>query len=328
MIKLLSIDRTIWNLEQRALDIVTAIHRNEPVVLDLNGEGPDLEHIGLYRLLDRICSEYNYPKSRIIIVTANFLEQHPEYTIRHQHQQYELAGTQNLVGQVDTTKQFDRDFRHFGHFIGHSNRYRLELASHLYTHHRQQTLQTYHSDPAVPYHREHLGLEDYLAAGATHDEFNQCIDLLSASPLTLDIAGCTETISVPENLGIVGYYPKFFVELVNMSYYSGRTFYVDEKIWRPVLMRTPFMAQSSQGFVANLQRLGFRTFDNYWDEGYSQDPVNCQVPAMRANIDRISQLSVLQLQSMYADMQPILEHNYNRLLELRPTDFKQELFHG
>lgn len=326
MIKLLSIDRTIWNLEQGALDIVLAIHNNQPVVLDLNGEGPDLTHIGLYSLLDRICEDYNYPKSSIVIRTANFLEQHPEYTIQHLHQEYELTGTRQLVGLVDATKLFGADFKHFGHFIGHSNRYRLELASHLYAKHRTRTLQTYHSDPRVPYHREHLGLEDYLAAGATQQQFAECMDLLAASPLTLDIAGCTETISVPENLGITQYYSKFFVELVNMSYYSGRTFYVDEKIWRPVLMRTPFMAQSSQWFVANLQRLGFRTFGDYWDEGYSQDPADCQVPAMRANIDRISSLSVLQLKTMYQDMQPILEHNYNRLLELRVTDFRRDLF--
>jgi hypothetical protein len=323
MIKILSIDRTIWNLEQVALDIVATIIKNKPVLLDLNGEGPDLTHIGLYQLLDRICNDYNFPKKLITIKTANFLESHVEYQIQHVHQQYELDGTRKLVGRVDNSKQFNSDFKYFGHFIGHSNRYRLELASYLYINYKKQTLQTYHSDPRIPYHREHLGLEEFLSAGATAEEFNNAKELLLNSPITLDIAPCTETISVPENLGIVDWYPNFFVELVNMSFFSGKTFYVDEKIWRPILMRTPFIVQSSQNFLPNLRRLGFRTFGNYWDEGYSEDPADCQTSVIKTNIDRLSKLDMLQLQSMYVDMQPILEHNYNRLLELKPKEFNE-----
>jgi hypothetical protein len=128
---------------------------------------------------------------------------------------------------------------------------------------------------------------------------------------------------MPETLNITKAYPNFFVEIANITYFSGATFYVDEKIWRPILMKTPFMVQGSQNFILNLHRLGFKTFSNWWDEGYSQDPVNCQVPGIIDNVKQLSTLTVDQLKDMYAEMLPTLEHNYNRFMTLTKNDFIQ-----
>jgi hypothetical protein len=46
------------------------------------------------------------------------------------------------------------------------------------------------------------------------------------------------------------------------------------------------------------------------------------VPAMIQNIQQLAKLSVTELEQMYTEMSPILEHNYSRLLELNDTHFK------
>ena len=81
------------------------------------------------------------------------------------------------------------------------------------------------------------------------------------------------------------------------------------------------MVQGPAGLITNLQRLGFQTFDRWWDEGYSEDPDGCHVPAMIENIKRLSRLRISDLASMYHDMASVLDHNWHRLLELKENDF-------
>ena len=324
MIKIITIDGKIWNKDQAAIDIISAMLQHErPVKISLNGEGPCADHVGLYDLLDRICIAQAWPCCDIEIETANFLEQHAEYQIRHVHQAYELQATQDLFKtNPPTVKQFDSIW-HFGHFIGHSNQHRLHLASYLYAEHFHQTLQSYHCSVTEPYHREHIGLESFMVAGASAVEINRAQNLLSAGPLTLDLSACQDTISVPANLGLIDYYPQFFVELVNLSFYSGQTFYVDEKIWRPMLMRTPFIVQGPQHLISNLRRLGFETFHEFWDEGYSEDPPDCQVRAIIAIVQTLAKKTSKELEDMYIAMLPKLEHNRNLLKGLKANDFNR-----
>ena len=321
MITVPTIDGKICYVEQVILDILQSITRKEPVQLDMIGEGPCLTAIGLYKLLDDICNKFNYPKQSVTIKTANLLETHSEYKIVKQHQLYELEGTQSYVGLTpDATKKFSSNFKHFGHFIGHGNIYRLQVASYLYNNQRDKTLQTYHCCVTDPYHRVHLGLEDMLFNNCTAEEFNWAQQLMLDSPITVDSID-SYPILVPANLNITKVYPNFFVELVNLTYFTGNIFYVDEKVWRPMLMKTPFMIQGPAHTIGNLHKLGFKTFGKWWDENYSQDPAVCHVPAMINNVTRLSKLSLYELQDLYNDMLPTLDHNYNRMLELTNSDF-------
>jgi hypothetical protein len=296
---------------------------DQPVRISLNGEGPCAEHIGLYDLLDRICSAQGWSKQAIEIETANFLEQHSEYQIRRVHQEYELRYTQDLFKKdLSTVKQFD-NILHFGHFIGHSNQHRLHLASYLYAEHPHQTLQSYHCCVTEPYHREHIGLETFMANGADAVEIGRAHKLLSAGPITLDLPALKDPIPAADSLGVVEYYPQFFVELVGLGFYSGQTFYIDEKIWRPVLMRTPFIVQGPQNLIRNLRRLGFETFHEFWDEGYSEDPPDCQVRAIIEIVQTLAKKTNKELEDMYTTMLPKLEHNRNLLKELKADDFTE-----
>jgi hypothetical protein len=317
VIKIANNDSNIIDKNDIVINIAVAMTCGKSILLTTNGEGPCAEKLGLYTILDNLCSQLSFPKNQVSIETCNLLESHPEYNIKITPQMYYLNSARQYSQTVNYTKVFDNNFKHFGSFIGHGNKYRLQLGSTLYAYYGPLTLQTYHCDVKSSYHNAHIGLEDTMFAG--NFDLTQ-IKLLQDAPLTIDAIDSYPILN-PATLNITKVYPDFFVELVSLTYFSGKTFYIDEKIWRPIIMRTPFMIQGPQNYISNLHRLGFKTFGDYWDEGYSQDSCNCHVPAMLENVRRLTELTVAELAEMYQEMQSILEHNYQRLMTITSSEF-------
>jgi hypothetical protein len=316
MISVLTNDGKIRSADQFILDVIAKIQVNSDVHISLMSEGPCCEHVGIYSLLDKICNQFEFARSRVYIHTPNLIESHAEYKIVKNFNFWELErSVANSEKFTDIDKVFDADFKHFGSFIGHSNKYRLHTGSQLHAHYRDKTLQSYHCTVTDPYHREYIGLEDLMFLGHSKSTVDGAYELINQAPIELDAINSFPILQ-PANINILKFYPKFFVEIVNLTFFSGTTFYVDEKIWRPMLALTPFMVQGPANLIKNLRRIGFKTFHSWWDEGYSEDPDDCQVGCILDNVNRISRLSIWELQAMYQDMRPTLEHNRNLLLSL------------
>ncbi len=316
MIEFANSDSTIWNRDQLIIELALAMTSGAPRIdLGTKGEGPCARSLGLYDLLDRMCERFNYSANNIYITTCNLAESHDQYNIIIDPQVVYLTAAQRYT-PPDSAKQI---VKHFGHFIGHGNHPRLYLGSYLHRHYQAQTLQTYHTTVTDEYHRPFIGIEEMMFQGHTWAEVQNAVELLKAAPITIDSIDQYPILN-PTTLNITRVYPSFFVEIVNLTYWSGNTFYIDEKIWRPILMRTPFVVHGPQNFLPRLRALGFRTFDQWWDEGYSEDPADYQLSQIVQIIDQIGNRSVEQLESMYTDMQPTLEHNYQLLKRIQKHD--------
>lgn len=321
MLNLRNNDGHIVDRDNLIVELSKRMLSREPISITLNGEGPCSESLGLYALLDRLTNEFEYNKNDITITTCNLIEHHNNYNINITPQMMYLNSARDFCNStVLKDKQFDAQFKHFGNFIGHGNLYRLFVAGQLYSKYKNQTLQSYHFMRHSDYHRMFIGIEDLIHGNYTQEEVDCAYELLNTSPLLLDQIDEYPIVN-PATFGITKIYHKFFVEIVNLTYFSGNTFYIDEKIWRPIIMHTPFMVQGPQNYIINLRNLGFRTFNQYWDEGYSEDPPDCQVRPIMCNVEQLSTVDITGIQSMYNDMKPILEHNYQRLLELVQKDF-------
>ena len=61
--------------------------------------------------------------------------------------------------------------------------------------------------------------------------------------------------------------------------------------------------------------MGFKTFWEFWDEEYDGYGMGQRYQKILTIINEVSKKSTVELQQMYAAMQPILDHNYNLLLE-------------
>lgn len=98
---------------------------------------------------------------------------------------------------------------------------------------------------------------------------------------------------------------------------SETVFYYDklhltEKIFKPIVARRPFMLLAAPGNLAYLKSYGFKTFDRWIDESYDLEPDSDKRIAMVvAEIEKLSKLSQDELESMYQDMQEVLDYNFD-----------------
>jgi hypothetical protein len=110
---------------------------------------------------------------------------------------------------------------------------------------------------------------------------------------------------------ILGWYNTIFVDIVCEKMITGQTFFPTEKTARPLATKTPFLIMSAPNHIKNLRRLGFRSFGQFWDESYDYQQGVQRLQSIQAIIDNLAKLENKQLEYMYQQMLPILDHNYN-----------------
>jgi hypothetical protein len=310
-------DSIVWDIETVITDICHAMANNNDIFISLLGEGPDLKTTGLYDRLAYCGKKFNYHLSRITIRTCNTLEQHSSINIFHRIPIYFVHTTKEALRHIDTSK--DSTLKHFGIFIGRSNAPRLILATYLRKH-RDKTIGSFHYDSSNDFHKSHIGLEKSIT------EFNIVnvsdeADFLSQCPIKLNNKDIRYPILHDQHSDIHTYYSKFFVEIVCETYYSGESFFPTEKTYRCIAMKTPFIIQGPTWFLKNLKKLGFKTFSDFWDEDYSEDPPEIALLGILEVINTLQKLTAHEISTMYNEMKPILEHNYTTLMNLTKSDF-------
>ena len=320
-------DCKIWNRDQVIMDLMQAIQQDNDLIVHLNNEGPCAEALGVYKLLDEICSRYPYDSRRITIKTCNLLEHSDKYCISISPPTKHIVDLQQMIldGSVPP-KQINTKIQHFGHFIGHSSRARLIISSWLYKNYQNKTLQTFHTTPRDTLHQEFIGLEDIWLNDYEDQYIDYAVEFLKHTPLMYDPVDDGPILDM-KMYGIMDAYKNIFVDIVCNTYISGNTFYLDEKLWRPIMTKTPFIVHGPRNFIKNMQRLGFKTFDRWWDEGFSEDPPDVQVVEIIKIIDEIAQWDLTRIHTTYDQMKSVLDHNYKRFMELNNKEFNKRFLY-
>jgi hypothetical protein len=110
------------------------------------------------------------------------------------------------------------------------------------------------------------------------------------------------------------------ISVVLETVFDDHRIYLTEKVFRPIACGHPFVLAAGPGALEYIRSYGFKTFGDYWDEGYDGlvDPGD-RVGAVVKIVEDLSNLTHTQQQNMRRDMQHIVEHNFNHLfIELRP----------
>ena len=322
----------IWNKENIIIDIMYAMSKNDEILLDLLFEGPDLSVVGLYDIIEKCANKFSYNLSNITIDTCNMNETHPYININYSaplHLVYN--GNKNLVAE----DKILHNIKIFGVFIARSNSPRLTLVSYLDKKYSHKTIYTYRYNIKDDFIRDNIGLEDLIRDYNIKDVSNES-KFLSKCPILLQNSseimykkdscagrGPLQQLLETDANKIDKYYKNFFIELVCETYFSGNTFFPTEKIWRPILLKTPFIVQGPQFYLKNLKKLGFKTFDTWWDEGYDIDPDNARLESIKQNIDWIASQTNNTINDWHYEMQGVLNHNYNTLKNISITDFRK-----
>jgi hypothetical protein len=88
-----------------------------------------------------------------------------------------------------------------------------------------------------------------------------------------------------------------------------------EKEIKPILAKHPFIVHNLPGVLSHLKNMGFLTFERWFDESYDEETDDMQrLIKITDEVKRLSELSFEQWDIMLEEMSPVLEHNYNRLV--------------
>jgi hypothetical protein len=104
-----------------------------------------------------------------------------------------------------------------------------------------------------------------------------------------------------------------FLHVVTETCFWDTKKHLTEKIFKPIVLKQPFVLLGSQNNLSYLKEYGFKTFDKWWNEDYDK----CSDPIQRINkvcdiIENICSLSQSDLQDLALEMEETLEYNYNR----------------
>ena len=115
------------------------------------------------------------------------------------------------------------------------------------------------------------------------------------------------------------------IEIYNRAAYSLVTetgthndySFFTEKTARPILARRLFVMFSGRGFLQNLRSQGFKTFDHVIDESY--DLIYNEHDRWSAAFEQVQRLCDLDQTQVFEKIAPIVEHNYNLLMNTNWT---------
>lgn len=307
----------IYNPEKVSADVIRDYIYTGSVTITLNYfEGACCRTLGLYDLLDYVSGVFHFDKRKITIITNNVEERHDEYTIQiqddlkwlHINCNHTLADgyTKNSVLQKDVTKNL------FGCMYNNPLWPRLCLVNYIKRNTQHSSLIA--CNPTFQEGLYNTVELDRLMKEAP-EEFESVFETIKTLRPLEGHPGLKPDYD--ENHQVIKFYNDFFIDLVAETFTSGVVFSMTEKTVRPMLAMTPFITYGPTAYLSNLKnRYGFKTFSNWWDESYDTVNEYDRIKKIYQLIDHLDKLSDSERISMYNDMKPILEHNYNRVLEL------------
>jgi len=112
------------------------------------------------------------------------------------------------------------------------------------------------------------------------------------------------------------FYSNFPINLVTETLFFTSGVFASEKIWKPMLMGQIFIVMSSPLYLKKLRSLGFKTFDPYISEEYDliEDHLERANEIVKVMV-RLTSLSEAEFEQLLANVEPILEHNRQLLMD-------------
>ena len=103
-----------------------------------------------------------------------------------------------------------------------------------------------------------------------------------------------------------------FLHIVTETNYWNRRKHLTEKIFKPIILKQPFVLVGCAYNLEYLKSYGFKTFNTWWDESY--DNIENDIDRMHAighTLKQICSYSLPELEEMLKDMEETLNYNHN-----------------
>jgi hypothetical protein len=126
------------------------------------------------------------------------------------------------------------------------------------------------------------------------------------------------SLGSPSNYRMDEAYLRSFCVIVTESFFALPTGIISEKVMNAVKLGRPFIIVGPPRTLEYMHKLGFQTFERYWDEDYDTEK-NHETRLLKIFkvIDYINSMDIDQLKVWYSNMEDIIQHNANLLKNLK-----------
>lgn len=222
---------------------------------------------------------------------------------------------------IDNVPTVDTNAKRFAHMIGRPTLPRVKLfwdtrqlgfEDHFFESKLQDT------GPGIwhfpEYHYDQL--EDWFADNAESKAFSEWFR--TAPMQSFDQCSLADQAKPGQGvrLSAVQQCTKYYVDIVFESLTVGDTFAPTEKLIRSLITKKPFIVFAAPGYLQKLKHIGFRTFDQFWDESYDQYQLQARYQRILNVIVGLVRLSDNDFIDLVQQTQDIAEHNKNLLKKL------------
>jgi hypothetical protein len=109
---------------------------------------------------------------------------------------------------------------------------------------------------------------------------------------------------------------KYLFEITFETMTRGTTFTPSEKTIRTIVAQKPMVVYAPKNFLQQMRLLGFKTFDNLWDESYDQFEGPERYQKIINIVQQVAGMSVNQQLELYQKSRQICTYNKQRLISL------------
>ena len=338
IIEILTKDSFIYDFPSVITKIVDEAHKNNKIILRMPGAGPAIEKLTdkdkkLIDILGDICEYNGWPKDKFEFWTENLIQDLTVWpNIKYNSNLIDCKKDAFFEGRRLGYRSKNKNFLyHFGCLINGSTWNRLWISAFINQHFPEKTFQTFRRKLDDPSHAINLDLERLFFYFSQHQKLTKqsitCIgNFLSQLPIEKhkDVKKTSIDYFSWDNGGYdiecLEWYDIFFIDIVCETYFSGRSFYLTEKMARPILTCSPFLVLGPANYLKNLKKIGFKTFANFWDETYDDFDGVMRINAMEKVLNKISLYTLQDLKILYDKIKPILDHNYSLYQSLNAVD--------
>ena len=116
-------------------------------------------------------------------------------------------------------------------------------------------------------------------------------------------------------------YNKTYFSVITNTWFDMDTQFLDEKVWKAIANKHPFIVVGNYKILEELRRQGFKTFSPLIDESYDleQHPYK-RMKLIIKEIKRLSNFTMEEMNDWYKEFESILNHNYDMLFDTSSLD--------
>ena len=122
------------------------------------------------------------------------------------------------------------------------------------------------------------------------------------------------------------WYTETYINLVTETFF-GRNVFLSEKVFKPLSNLQPFIVLGDYATLAELQKLGFKTFEPFIDESYDLelDP-KIRIEKIEKEIEKLKNKSIEEIHNWYYSIKDILLYNQKHLYSFEKYECFEEIF--